>query len=206
MWLGTLVLDKENGTGTHYRRNRVVDVTTGRFTQQDPVGLAGGMNLYGYANGDPINNSDPFGLCPEKLRDKDGNCPGGLSVREWDRVEYAARNRMAAEAQDRVIDLLFRGKISSVAGLTSRGRPALGVGFPLSDKVKIDAAAFSSLAIGDFAFLLAHEAAHTTQLFMRLSLREANADAFACANTWGRERFKSGAYRSTLGPCGSGLP
>lgn len=23
------------------------------------------MNLYGYAGGDPINNSDPFGLCPE---------------------------------------------------------------------------------------------------------------------------------------------
>jgi hypothetical protein len=27
--------------------------------------LAGGLNLYGYAGGDPINFSDPFGLCPE---------------------------------------------------------------------------------------------------------------------------------------------
>jgi hypothetical protein len=26
--------------------------------------LAGGLNLYGYADGDPINKSDPFGLCP----------------------------------------------------------------------------------------------------------------------------------------------
>ncbi len=26
--------------------------------------MAGGLNLYGYAGGDPINNSDPFGLCP----------------------------------------------------------------------------------------------------------------------------------------------
>ncbi len=33
-----------------------------RFTQEDPIGLAGGMNLYGYADGDPINNSDPYGL------------------------------------------------------------------------------------------------------------------------------------------------
>ena len=26
--------------------------------------MAGGLNLYGYAGGDPINSSDPFGLCP----------------------------------------------------------------------------------------------------------------------------------------------
>ena len=25
--------------------------------------MAGGLNLYGYAGGDPANNSDPFGLC-----------------------------------------------------------------------------------------------------------------------------------------------
>jgi hypothetical protein len=26
--------------------------------------LAGGLNLYGFAGGDPVNFSDPFGLCP----------------------------------------------------------------------------------------------------------------------------------------------
>jgi len=26
--------------------------------------MAGGLNLYGFANGDPVNFSDPFGLCP----------------------------------------------------------------------------------------------------------------------------------------------
>ena len=36
------------------------------FTQQDPIGLAGGLNLYGFANGDPVNFSDPFGLCPDE--------------------------------------------------------------------------------------------------------------------------------------------
>ncbi len=33
------------------------------FTQTDPIGLKGGVNLYGYASSDPINNSDPLGLC-----------------------------------------------------------------------------------------------------------------------------------------------
>jgi hypothetical protein len=36
----------------------------GRFTQQDPIGLAGGLNLYGYANADPVNFSDPMGTFP----------------------------------------------------------------------------------------------------------------------------------------------
>ncbi|MBK5186914.1 MAG: hypothetical protein JJD97_01650 [Gemmatimonadaceae bacterium] len=26
------------------------------------MGLAGGLNAYGFANGDPVNYSDPFGL------------------------------------------------------------------------------------------------------------------------------------------------
>ena len=42
------------------------DHANGRFTQEDPLGLAGGLNLYGFANGDPVNFSDPFGLCPPK--------------------------------------------------------------------------------------------------------------------------------------------
>ena len=38
-------------------------------TQQDPIGLAGGLNLYGFAGGDPINFWDPFGLCREGAYD-----------------------------------------------------------------------------------------------------------------------------------------
>jgi murein DD-endopeptidase MepM/ murein hydrolase activator NlpD len=41
-----------------------------RFTQLDPIGLAGGLNLYGFADGDPVNFSDPFGLCPEDITGK----------------------------------------------------------------------------------------------------------------------------------------
>src|SRR6266496_2769482 len=99
-----------DNTGQMYRRNRYYDPVTGRFTQEDPLGLAGGLNLYGFAAGDPVNFSDPFGLCPEKMRDKDGRCPGGLTVEQWRRVEYAANNRMQKEARDRVLKLLREGR------------------------------------------------------------------------------------------------
>ena len=34
----------------------------GRFISEDPAGMRGGMNKYGYVSGDPINASDPYGL------------------------------------------------------------------------------------------------------------------------------------------------
>jgi uncharacterized protein RhaS with RHS repeats len=45
-----------------YRRNRFYDPKSGRFTQEDPIGLAGGVNAYGFAAGDPVSYADPYGL------------------------------------------------------------------------------------------------------------------------------------------------
>jgi RHS repeat-associated protein len=66
VWLGSLLSDKQDKTGTFYRRNRVYDPLTRQFTQEDPIGLAGGLNVYGFASGDPVTFTDPFGLmsCP----------------------------------------------------------------------------------------------------------------------------------------------
>jgi RHS repeat-associated protein len=50
--------------GFTYLRNRWYDPQTGRFLTQDPIGLAGGVNLYAYAGNNPVMFSDPFGLCP----------------------------------------------------------------------------------------------------------------------------------------------
>ena len=61
-WFGGLIDGQRTTTGTMYMRNRHYDPTQGRFTTEDPIALAGGLNLYGYAAGDPINNADPFGL------------------------------------------------------------------------------------------------------------------------------------------------
>jgi RHS repeat-associated protein len=50
------------GGGYVYLRNRWYDPQTGRFLSQDPIGLAGGVNLYAYAGNNPVAYSDPFGL------------------------------------------------------------------------------------------------------------------------------------------------
>jgi len=64
-WFGTLAENGAGSTGLLYKRNRYFDPVSGRFTQADPIGLGGGLNLYGFANGDPENFPAPFGLCPD---------------------------------------------------------------------------------------------------------------------------------------------
>jgi uncharacterized protein RhaS with RHS repeats len=46
-----------------YMRNRWYDPTTAQFLTRDPLDALT-LSAYGYAHGDPVNGSDPTGLCP----------------------------------------------------------------------------------------------------------------------------------------------
>nr|WP_208281767.1 RHS repeat-associated core domain-containing protein [Massilia oculi] len=53
----------DDETGLHYNRYRYYDSDTARYLTQDPIGLSGGENLYGYAP-NPTGWKDPLGLTP----------------------------------------------------------------------------------------------------------------------------------------------
>jgi RHS repeat-associated protein len=49
-------------TGLHYNLRRYYDPYSGRYITSDPIGLAGGLNTYGYTYQNPVNYIDTDGL------------------------------------------------------------------------------------------------------------------------------------------------
>ncbi len=103
-WMGGLLNEMRDASGLMYRR--YYDPQTGRFTQEDPIGIAGGLNVYGYAAGDPVSYNDPFGLCAAsqvqqapstRHQDQEKVCPGGLTHDEY----YAREGGFSAVHQER---------------------------------------------------------------------------------------------------------
>jgi RHS repeat-associated protein len=54
-------------SGLFYYRARYFDPTIGRFISEDPIGLKGGINIYRYANNNPVFYIDPSGELGEIL-------------------------------------------------------------------------------------------------------------------------------------------
>ncbi len=68
-WLGghgvQCVAVSEHLGPLYLTRHRLYSASLQRFLSPDPLGPAGGLNLYAYAEGDPLSYIDPLGLCGE---------------------------------------------------------------------------------------------------------------------------------------------
>lgn len=62
-WLGGHGVLHAGSSSLYLTRHRAYDTTLRRFLSQDPLGLAGGGNLYSYGSCNPLSYIDPFGLC-----------------------------------------------------------------------------------------------------------------------------------------------
>jgi RHS repeat-associated protein len=79
-WLGEL--------GLYYYKARLYSPTLGRFLQVDPVGYKDQVNLYAYVDNDPVDHTDPKGLCV------DNTCPVSAF---WGSTDYYLKVRHTEE-------------------------------------------------------------------------------------------------------------
>ncbi|MFL1416414.1 RHS repeat-associated core domain-containing protein [Pseudomonas fildesensis] len=103
-------LDRE--TGLHFNTFRFYDPDVGRFTTPDPIGLAGGFNLYRYAP-NPIGWIDPLGLqrCGSSWKSRRAFKKGDSGVKD-----HARRHSNLSPAR-----YLKRGKTNITHGKVLKG-------------------------------------------------------------------------------------
>jgi len=95
-------------TELHYNTFRYYDPEVGRFTSQDPIGLAGGINIYSYA-ASPILSIDPLGWCSTKLGNSMGARKGDGMANHHLIPEEILNNPQYAKMFDRLKSTGFNG-------------------------------------------------------------------------------------------------
>lgn len=101
---------ENDGTGLYYYRGRYYSPALQRFISEDPIGMAGGLNLYRYVGNNPISLRDPLGLKPNNPGDSPDDNPDDIvdalkkfvnHGKQWNKTVIAGA---AMEAGGPVID------------------------------------------------------------------------------------------------------
>jgi RHS repeat-associated protein len=165
-WLGSLSVEMRDASGLMYKRNRYYNPQTGQFTQPDPIGLAGGLNIYGFAAGDPVSYTDPYGLCPESMRIAGDKCPGGLTNEQWNSVHEGVET-LTGDERRVMFEKLGGGGISAAELGSDRIAQTNWSWSGNDDQIVLNTLSGSSFfelrAAGDRGWTLSHERGHELQ-------------------------------------------
>lgn len=91
-WVEALASDSPEYANKYYRA-RYYDPKIGRFISEDPIGFAGGVNLYAYVANTPTRYSDPFGLWPGQMpAPPPGYDPSTWTAGQWDNGRWFVKD------------------------------------------------------------------------------------------------------------------
>ncbi|AMD91736.1 hypothetical protein AXF15_00470 [Desulfomicrobium orale DSM 12838] len=129
-------------TGLHYNWNRYYNPKTGRYITADPIGLAGGMNVYAYVGGNPVNAVDVEGLITEVII-TGGTWYGHAAVSINGRVYSSGRYNPASAHSFKLKGdniMIVQNHSTYIEGYKRKGRNSTGYIFDISsdDERKIE--------------------------------------------------------------------
>jgi RHS repeat-associated protein len=89
-------------TGLHQNYFRDYEASLGRYVQRDPIGLRGGINVFGYVGGRPIVGVDPLGLRslnkpPSRVQNPYKDPRGGLDTLTNNTLDFICNIRFSKE-------------------------------------------------------------------------------------------------------------
>jgi RHS repeat-associated protein len=104
LWLGGYGVYYDSATDLHLTLHRAYSSKLKRFISPDPLGIDGGVNVYMWANMNPLWFVDPYGLCAESYWEEG---PSWWDKLDYERDYFVYRLKLAAEMPMlQIMDLL----------------------------------------------------------------------------------------------------
>jgi RHS repeat-associated protein len=113
---------ENDGTGLYYNRARYYSPRTARFISRDPIGFAGGGNVYAYVDADPVALTDYTGLCPDDCWNSWNNSGAGKVINFFSLASpFIGPDPLVAAALDGTLMAGKYGLYSALPGVATRG-------------------------------------------------------------------------------------